>query len=62
MIILSSEEKGCVYWCLEYDQWRWTSLGISDRNYRIHKQYKTKMLGIMKEKEEQCVLYDVQKR
>ena len=56
------QKYGCVYWCLEYDQWRWTSLGISDRNYRINKLYKTKMLGIMKEKEEQCVLYDVQER
>ena len=56
------QKHGCVYWCLEYDQWRWTSLGISDRNYRINKLYTTKMLGIMKENEQQCVLYDVQER
>ena len=53
------QEHGCVQWCLEFNQWRWTSLGVSDRNHRINNMYHTKILGLIKEKEQSCVLYDV---
>lgn len=53
------ENFGCIHWCLEYEQWRWTSLGVSDRNYRINEMYNSTIIGILEQEEQSCVLYEV---
>ena len=55
------ESFGCVHWCLEYEQWRWTSLGVSDRNSRINEMYNTRIIGTLEQEEQSCVLYEVYK-
>ena len=42
------DESGCVHWCSDHEDWRWTSLSVRDRNIRLHHLYVFEPVAIVK--------------
>ena len=50
-------EFGCVNWCMDVHDWRWSSLGVHDRATRIQRLYQTEGQLLLNVDQNLCVLF-----
>jgi hypothetical protein len=48
-------EHSCIDWCLTVQDWRWSSLGVQDRAYRIKAMYLLEEKAIVKAGDQSCL-------
>ena len=48
---------GCVNWCMDWNDWRWSSLGVHDRATRLKHLYQTSPVSHLKINGSECVLF-----
>ena len=56
------KEHSCIDWCLSLQDWRWSSLGVRDRAYRIMELYELEEKALVQEEEQVCLQFRVGKR
>ena len=52
---------GCIDWCSDHEDWRWTSLSVRDRNIRLRLLYRLQPTAIVKVDDYRCILYELVK-
>ena len=55
-------EHSCVDWCLSVQDWRWSSLGVADRTYRIKAMYSLTPKAIVQVGDQSCLQLRIGKR
>lgn len=55
-------EHSCIDWCLGFQDWRWSSLGVYDRAVRIRTMYDVEEKSIVQSEEQFCLQFKIGKR
>ena len=55
-------EHGCVDWCRDYNDFRWSTLSVMERAYRIDHLYESKAIAVVSNESSDCLQLRLERR